>query len=123
MMGLVLILKSSREKMLQSNDKLASFCWVFNSIVTIEVMRAADDLVKHRKLREIINVKERLAHSAFIEITVAHKVILCLPFFGRRVIVSRTRPIEDHLQKIGFGGNGNGAFRSAFRSAFLRRRR
>ena len=55
------------------------------------------------KFKTIVNVKERLKWSAFIEQTVAHKITFCLPWFGRKLILTRTRPVLDHLAKLGFG--------------------
>jgi hypothetical protein len=84
-------------------NKIITFCWLHNAEVSVTMLSGNSIHLAPEKFKTIINVKERLKWSAFTEQTVAHKMILCLPWFGGKLIVIRTRPVLDHLAKLGFG--------------------
>lgn len=83
--------------------EIIAFCWPHNAGVSITLLSGDSIRLAPEKFKTIVNVKERLEWSAFIQQTVAHKMILCLPWFGGKLTVTRTRPILDHLAKLGFG--------------------
>ena len=86
-----------------SQKEIITFCWPHNAEVSITMLSGDSIHLAPEKFKTIVNVKERLKWSAFIEQTVAHKMILCLPWFGGKLIITRTRPVLDHLAKLGFG--------------------
>lgn len=67
------------------------------------MMHSDSDNLTPAKFKTVTNIQERLEGSAFINITVAHEITFCLPWFGDRLTVTRTRPVIDHLAKLGFG--------------------
>ena len=104
---------------MKSSKKVATFGWRYNATATFEVMRAAEDPIKRRKFRELVDIKERNARFSLVERIIAHKTILCITIFGQRLIVARTRSVEDQLRMIGFYDDDM----SDFWRAFFRRRR
>ena len=86
-----------------SQNEIITFSWPHNAEVSITMLSGDSIHLAPEKFKTIVNVKERLKWSAVIEQTVAHKMILCLPWFGRKLILTRTRPVLDHLVKQGYG--------------------
>jgi hypothetical protein len=86
-----------------SRNEIITFSWPHNAEVSITMLSGDSIHLAPEKFKTVVNVKERLKWSAFIEQTVAHRMILCLPWFGGELIVTRTRPVLDHLAKLGFG--------------------
>ena len=86
-----------------SQNEIITFCWLHNAKVSITMLSVDFIHLAPEKFKTSVNIKELAEPSCWMMQTVAHKMTFCLPWFGRRLIVTRTRPIVDHLVKLGFG--------------------
>jgi hypothetical protein len=85
------------------HNQAITFRWLYNAEVSITMLSGESVRLAPQKFKTSVNIEERAEWSAFEMQTVAHKITFCLPWFGRKLIVTRTRPILDHLVKLGFG--------------------
>ena len=86
-----------------SQNEIITFSWLHNAEVSITMLSGDSIHLAPAKFKTSVNIEERSECCVFMTQTVAHKITFCLPWFGRRLIVTRTRPILDHLVKLGFG--------------------
>lgn len=84
-------------------NEIITFCWLHNAEVVITILRGSCKDLAPQKFKTSTNIEERAEWSAFEMQTVAHKITFCLPWFGGKLIATRTRPILDQLVKLGFG--------------------
>ena len=84
-------------------NEIITFSWTHNAEVSITMLSGDSLHLAPEKFKTSANIEERSECCVFMMQTVAHKITFCLPWFGRRLIVTRTRPILDHLVKLGFG--------------------
>ena len=85
-------------------NKIITFCWLHNAEVSVTMLSGDSIHLAPEKFRTIIHTEEPMIDSAWQMQTVANKMIICLPWFGGKLTITRTRPIDDQLAKIGFGG-------------------
>ena len=84
-------------------NRVITFCWLYNAEVSITMLSGDSIHLVPKKLKTSVNTEERSKCCVFTMQTVAHRLTLCLPWFGRKLVITRTRPILDHLVKLGFG--------------------
>ena len=85
-------------------NEIIKFSWLHNAEVSVTMLSSNSVHLAPAKFKTLVNIQERSNCSSWLMQTVADRMILCFPWFGDRLIVTRTRPIEDQLAKIGFGG-------------------
>ena len=85
------------------HNDVITFRWLHNAEVSITLLSGDSIHLAPKKFKTSVNIEERDNCSAFMMQTVAHRLTLCLPWFGRKLVITRTRPILDHLVKLGFG--------------------
>ena len=87
----------------KSQNEIMTFSWPHNAEVVVTILRGSCEDLAPQKFKTSVNIKERAEWSAFEMQTVAHRITFCLPWFGGKLTITRTRPILDHLVKLGFG--------------------
>ena len=85
------------------SKEVMKFHWTYNAKVVVAIFRGNCEDLAPQKFKTSVNIKERSKWSAFEMQTVAHKITFCLPWFDGKLLITRTRPIDDHLVKLGFG--------------------
>ena len=83
-------------------NRVITFYWLHNVEVSITMLRGDSIHLAPKKLKTSVSIEERLKRCVFVMQTVAHRLTLCLPWFGRKLVTTRTRPILDHLVQLGF---------------------
>ena len=84
-------------------NEIITFFWLHNAKVSVTMLSGDSIHLAPEKFKTSVNIKEPAEPGCWMMQTVAHKITFCLPWFGRRLILTRTRPIVDHLVKLGFG--------------------
>ena len=84
-------------------NEIITFFWLHNAKVSVTMLSGDSIHLAPKKFKTSVNIKEPAEPGCWMMQTVAHKITFCLPWFGRRLILTRTRPIVDHLVKLGFG--------------------
>ena len=88
------------------HNDVITFRWLHNAEVSIAMLSGNSIHLAPKKFKTSVNIEEPGDPGdpgCWWTQTVAHKITFCLPWFGRRLILTRTRPIVDHLVKLGFG--------------------
>ena len=85
------------------HNDVITFRWLHNAEVSITMLSGHSIYLAPKKFKTSVNIKEPADPGCWIMQTVAHRLTLCLPWFGRKLVITRTRPILDHLVKLGFG--------------------